>query len=388
MVQYSQDELSGVIGQIYDCAVDPTLWLPTLTGIRDRMDLAYVQTHFMDRHYAVPGHTPEIVIFQTKWSEEWNRRLQAWLHKIPNLHKWFEADIDEPLSQFQIASEEEFKASEFYEAWVAPQDLCDFCNMTLIKRSQIDLGLSAATHNTHGMVDDELRQIFRLLAPHVRRSFLIGGMLDEGKLQLQLYRQLLDRIGAGVMIVAQDCRLVYANEMADALLSDGLTLTVRQNKVTTSSPPHAKGLKDALDRACTETDTAIGNFGNGIPLTGTDGSVAVCYVLPLGKSERRRELGPGLAAIFVTTNGANVPPALEVLSALSGMTSREARIALMIADGQSPNEAASALGISVHTLRTHLARIFEKTGVNSQRELAKFVGGLSLPMTAIASKAE
>jgi DNA-binding CsgD family transcriptional regulator len=68
------------------------------------------------------------------------------------------------------------------------------------------------------------------------------------------------------------------------------------------------------------------------------------------------------------------------------MTTREARVALMIADGQTPNEAALALGISVNTLRTHLARIFEKTGVNGQRELGKFIGGLSLPVLPEAAR--
>lgn len=388
MAQYTQNELSGTIGQIYDCAIDPTIWSSTLVSIRDRMNMAYVHINFLDSSFYMEGSNTQPGIFQSEWDQDWIAKLPQLLPTIPGIERWVGLDIDDSISQMQTATETEFQQSVIYQQWVKPQGLRDYCYTSLAKRETMNGSIGAAIYAKRELINDAARDTFRLLAPHIRRSLLISGMLDEGKLQLQLYRKLLDRIGAGVMIVAQDCRLVYANEIADALLSEGLTLTVRQNKVTTSSPPHAKGLKDALDRACTETDTAIGNFGNGIPLTGTDGSVAVCYVLPLGKSERRRELGPGLAAIFVTTNGASVPPALEVLSALSGMTSREARIALMIADGQSPNEAAIALGISVNTLRTHLARIFEKTGVNSQRELAKFVGELSLPMAAVAAKTE
>ncbi len=388
MAQYTQNELSGTIGQIYDCAIDPTQWAATLVGIRDRLNMAYVHINFLDSTFYMEGSNTQPGIFQSEWDQDWIAKLPQLLPTIPGIERWVGLDIDDSISQMQTATETEFQQSVIYQQWVKPQGLRDYCFTSLAKRERMNGSIGAASYAKRDLINEAERDTFRMLAPHIRRSLLISGMLDEGKLQLQLYRKLLDRIGAGVMIVAQDCRLVYANEMADALLSQGLTLTVRQNKVTTSSPPHAKGLKDALDRACTETDTAIGNFGNGIPLTGTDGSVAVCYVLPLGKSERRRELGPGLAAIFVTTNGASVPPALEVLSALSGMTSREARIALMIADGQSPNEAAIALGISVNTLRTHLARIFEKTGVNSQRELAKFVGALSLPMAAVAAKTE
>jgi DNA-binding CsgD family transcriptional regulator len=147
-----------------------------------------------------------------------------------------------------------------------------------------------------------------------------------------------------------------------------------------TSLPHAAGFTEALARACSGIDADLGLRGNGIPLPGVDGSSAVCYILPLGKSERRRALGPGLAAVFISTNAQGIPPAVEVLSALTGLTTREARIALMIADGLAPNEAAQTLGISINTVRTHIAKIFEKTGVNSHQGLIKFANGLSLPL--------
>jgi DNA-binding CsgD family transcriptional regulator len=58
----------------------------------------------------------------------------------------------------------------------------------------------------------------------------------------------------------------------------------------------------------------------------------------------------------------------------------------MIADGSAPNEAARTLGISINTVRTHIAKIFEKTGVSSQLGLAKFVGALSLPVVDIGQQ--
>ena len=384
---FERQELSNVIGRIYDCAVDPTLWLSTLTIIRDKLDMAYVHINFLDTTFYMEGSNTQPGIFQSPWSQEWIDILPRYLHKIPGIENWVALDIDDSISQMQHVPESEFHQSEIYQEWVKPQGLRDYCYTTMAKRQTTTGSIGAASYASRGLITEPERDCFRMLAPHIRRSLLISGMLDEGKLQLQLYRKLLDRIGAGILIVGQDARLVYANELADQLLSEGTTLTVRHNKLTTASLPHAKALKEALDRACTENDSAIGNFGNGIALTGIDGSVAVCYVLPLGKSERRRELGPGLAAVFITTNGASLPPALEVLSALSGLTSREARIALMVADGQSPVEASQALGISVNTLRTHLARIFEKTGVNSQMGLAKFVGGLSLPIVAVSAQA-
>ena len=380
MGHYTQEGLSGVIGQIYDCAVDPLLWVPTLAAIRDKMDMAYVHINFIDGNYHADGDNSDLSVFQSEWSQSWMERLPQWYGQIPGLERWAGMDVDDSISQMLCVTEAEFHKSEVYQQWVRPQGLRDYCFTQVAKRNGMAGSVGAATYSSRGLVNESERRTFRLLAPHFRRSLLISGMLDDGKLQVQLYRRLLDRIGAGVLIVGQDARLVYTNETAERLLSLGVNLTVRHNKVTAASPPHAKGLQAALDRACMQDDSELGNFGNGIPLPGISGAMAVCYVLPLGKSDRRRELGPGLAAIFVTTQGASVPPALEVLSALSGLTSRESRVALMIADGAPPNEAAKTLGITRNTMRKHLANIFAKTGVKSQSGLVRFVSGLSLPL--------
>lgn len=380
MTHYSQAELGAVIGQIYDCAIDPELWIPTLTGIRDRMDLAYVHLMIMNRSYSQPGDHPGEIVFQTSWSRQWMDELKLWYSRIPVMPIWMAADIDDPMSQLQVEDEEEVKKTSFYLQWAKPQNLRDYCQTALVRRAELGGGIGAASYEERHRFDDRDRTTLRLLAPHLRRAMLIGGLLDEGKYALQLYRDLMDRIATGIMIVAETGKLVFANAAADRMLSQGKNIAARVGMLSPTSLPHKVGFEEAIARACSGVDSDLGLRGNGIPLPGTDGSAAVCYVLPLGKSDRRRALGPGMAAVFVSTNAHGIPPAVEVLSSLSGLTTREARIALMIADGSTANEAAASLGISINTVRTHIANVFEKTGVNSQQGLIKFVSGLSLPL--------
>jgi DNA-binding CsgD family transcriptional regulator len=379
---FSIEEMSATVGRIYDCAVDPALWAPTLTAIRDKMDLAYVHINFFDQSNYQDNPNTRPSVFQSEWPFQWIEMLPQIAPTIPGIEKWMALDIDQSRSQLQFMAEAEFHQTSFFNDWVKPQGLRDYCYTSTAKREKMSGAIGAATYQSRDLISAYERQVFSLLAPHVRRSLMISGMLDDGKLQLQLYRSILDRIGAGVIIVGANARLLYANELADAMLSKGTSLTVRHTKVKTARDLHQKSFDEALSRAATENDDDLGYFGNGIPLTGTDGSIAVCYVLPLGKSDRRRELGSGLAAIFVTMHGESIPPALEVLSALSGMTSSESRVALMVADGYSTAEIASALDISINTLRKHLMNVYEKSGVNSQQSLIRFIGGLSLPVTA------
>lgn len=72
-------------------------------------------------------------------------------------------------------------------------------------------------------------------------------------------------------------------------------------------------------------------------------------------------------------------PLLEPEQALRrrfGLTPAEARLALEMARGDGKQAAAERLGISYATARSHLSRIFDKTGVRRQAELVRLVLGL------------
>ena len=52
------------------------------------------------------------------------------------------------------------------------------------------------------------------------------------------------------------------------------------------------------------------------------------------------------------------------------LTSRELEVVRLVADGRSNDEIGVELGIGTKTVETHLARLFERTGVGSRTELA------------------
>jgi DNA-binding CsgD family transcriptional regulator len=64
---------------------------------------------------------------------------------------------------------------------------------------------------------------------------------------------------------------------------------------------------------------------------------------------------------------------------LFDLTPAEARIMSRIADGQSAITLKDELGISSNTMKTHLGRIFAKTGCGRQADLVKLMSELSLP---------
>ena len=60
---------------------------------------------------------------------------------------------------------------------------------------------------------------------------------------------------------------------------------------------------------------------------------------------------------------------VEVAKGIYGLTAAQAQLAQLLVQGQDISVAAEKLGVSVNTVRTHLQRLFDKTGARTQSAL-------------------
>lgn len=77
---------------------------------------------------------------------------------------------------------------------------------------------------------------------------------------------------------------------------------------------------------------------------------------------------PACAAVFICRHGAIDLPWRKV-ACYYKLTPAEAKLAVRLARGESLEEIAVRLGITLHTARTQLKSIFAKTGCRRQPEL-------------------
>jgi DNA-binding CsgD family transcriptional regulator len=102
---------------------------------------------------------------------------------------------------------------------------------------------------------------------------------------------------------------------------------------------------------------------------------------PLAAGARRSEGGgSAVAAVFVqrAAIGAHCPP--ETIAELYNLTPCEVRVLLAIVEVGGVPETAQALGVAEATVKTHLHRVFSKTGATRQADLVKLVAGFSNPL--------
>jgi DNA-binding CsgD family transcriptional regulator len=86
---------------------------------------------------------------------------------------------------------------------------------------------------------------------------------------------------------------------------------------------------------------------------------------------------PPIAIIFVADAEQGGELSASRLRSLYGMTRAEATVAGLISKGSGVKAAARQLGIAPSTARTHLHRVFDKTGTRRQAELAHLINQIA-----------
>jgi DNA-binding CsgD family transcriptional regulator len=136
--------------------------------------------------------------------------------------------------------------------------------------------------------------------------------------------------------------------------------------------------------AAEEGDGAVGVRGVALPLATRDGGAYMAHVLPLTSGARRRagNAYAAVAAIFVRKAELEVPSAPEVIARHYNLTPTELRVLLAMIEVGGVPEVAQALGVADTTVKTHLGKLYGKTGASRQADLVKLVAGFQSPLAA------
>jgi DNA-binding NarL/FixJ family response regulator len=88
--------------------------------------------------------------------------------------------------------------------------------------------------------------------------------------------------------------------------------------------------------------------------------------------EAIRAVSRGERYLHSSVTGAIVEDSIRWLKAGSGLSAREREILGLVASGRSPTEVAWRLGISIHTVRRHIANLSDKLGIRGVNALTRY----------------
>jgi DNA-binding CsgD family transcriptional regulator len=373
------EQLSSLIGDIYDAALDRSLWVAVL---RSAMKFVGAQgsgllsrdavSKSADVHYGL-GVAPDYV----QLYEDTYARLD------PSTMTMFFSEIGQVASIVDQMAYDEFVKSRFYQEWAQPQGWVDSVQALLDKSVTSFALVSFLRNKAGGLVDDTMRRRTRLIVPHLRRAVLVDRLIDLKTAEAATFADAADGLGAGMFFVDASARIVHANASGHGMLAQGSLLGVVDGRLVPNDASAEQALNEVYAMA-ERGDAAVGVKGIAVPLMALDGERHVAHVLPLTSGSRRRAATSyaAAAAVFVQKAALDTPSPQELIVKLYKLTPAELRVLLAIVQVGGVPETAETLGVAESTVKTHLHRVFEKTGAKRQADLVKLMAGYASPLVS------
>jgi DNA-binding CsgD family transcriptional regulator/PAS domain-containing protein len=371
---HDQQRLSDLISAVYDAAIDPSCWEDAIA--RAAQFVGGCGAGLFCKDVGVLHATvPHGVGFQ--------RPLPVALFQQINsaVEGHFLGDLEVPVATTDLMPFADYSRTGFYRQWAEPQGVVDFLS-AVVDRTTISAAIFGVfRHERNGIVDDQARWHMRLIAPHVRRAVLIGRMFEFKAAEVATFIDTLDGLVAGMFLVDATGRLIHANAAGNAILGTSGTLSSVGGRLVATEAQIDRALRDVF-AAAGQGDVALGTKGIALPLMGRDGERYIAHVLPLTSGARRRAgvVSTAVAALFVRKASLAVSSAPQAIGSAFKLTPTELRVLLAIVEVGGIPEVAAAFGVADTTIRTHVSRLFEKTGTSRQADLVKLVAGYTTPL--------
>lgn len=381
-VDVAPEKLSIVIGKIYDSAVDPALWPGALEATCGLIGATVGVIALYDMRN-------KIVRMPYYWGgdAEFIRSYESFASFAPFWSAYPHYQVGQyactrDLMERAGLAEDELLNMPFFKDWALPSGLRDVVAGVVTKTDGHQGVISLNTPVTRDVVGPRDLAVMDLLLPHLRRAIMIGDLLDVRSITAAAFEATLNALSSAVVLVDAGGRILQANQAAQKMFSANGPILSLRGELATHRAEATNALRSAIARAAMN-ESELGYGGIGVPIRNRNGDSlahSIAHVLPLKSGTLRPGLSFGaVAAVFVTPAYETAAPPVEALTALYDLTPTEARVMVEIAAGKNRAATAIALGIADSTVKTHLARVFEKTGTSEQPELAKLVTSLTSP---------
>lgn len=188
----------------------------------------------------------------------------------------------------------------------------------------------------------------------------------------------LNLLPVKIVITGTDGRILHVNEAAATMIAAGDPIWSRHGRICAATSAATAALIAAIGDGV-QTKAGAHRNGSEVALPCRDGRAAIAHVRTLRTGDMRLGQCAGFAAAVFVIEPQRVVLPLAALAHLFDLSPSESRVLAEIVSGRNRKETAAALGIADSTVKTHLDRLYTKTGTSDQSELCRLVTSLSWP---------
>jgi DNA-binding CsgD family transcriptional regulator len=224
---------------------------------------------------------------------------------------------------------------------------------------------------------DSQKRLFAVLAQHLVRAVAL-----QRRLHLTIANESalagLDELQQGFLLVDGEARLLFANRVAQAQLDARDGMRLEAGALSAPDADAARTLRGLIASCAGEANVATDCGGDIVLRRGAPRLPLDVLVTPMQPETAMASIPwtfpqRAVAIVLVSDPETEMQARVESLRHRFGFTPAEATFALEIIKGDGRQATADRLGITVGTARSHLSKIFDKTGVRHQAELVRLL---------------
>jgi DNA-binding CsgD family transcriptional regulator/PAS domain-containing protein len=378
---------STLIDRIYQGATDPNVWPNIIQDIAAWMEAPKIIL-FTPQNVPADGG----FMFPHGISQ---RFFELWPTHLKPLDVWVESAVETNfIVQGNVGVGEELVPvaelveSRWYREVLAPEDIIHLVTSIVFDGSDgqnpcvvcsLYRGLDAEAF------DGDDKQKLSLILPHISRALGVMLKLRNAEFKLVASYAALDRIGTGVLLLNDDRSILFANRAARNILSDDDGLSLRKygtgalGRLFSGDVKTQAAIETALSNAIDPMAQAVPHFAQSVRVSRPSGQLP--YALQFSSLASNNEFGEGKDApqviVFISDPAQEIQVDPELLRKTYGLTPAEIRVAVMLCQEGSLDEAAAKAGVSVSTMKSQLKQVYEKTGVDNRTKLTKLIVSLA-----------
>jgi DNA-binding CsgD family transcriptional regulator len=378
-------KITDLIEDIYDAALEPARWNDVVVGINE----------FVGGRAC--GIFSKDSISKSGVTHYYCGADPYYIQLYSDSHSRFDPlDCLPPLGQVvsipDLVAFDEYRHGRFYQEWLRPQGCVDAANVVLENSNPHCPVLLTVLAGKH-MVNDDMRQRIAQIVPHAHRSLTINKMIEYKTSEAASLAHTLDGLSAGIFLVDAQCRIVHANVAGRGMLCADDFLCVEAGQLVMRDGQADQDLRQIIANGGAGVVTGSAAFS----LIAHDGARYVAHLLPLSAVVRdgveaslqdslKQEFSlkppswKTVAALFVRRAELDSQSGGELVARIFGLTPAELRVLLAIVDVGGVPETSKVLGVAETTVKTHLSRVFSKTGASRQADLVKLAAGFGNPL--------
>lgn len=366
MRNFDMARLSRVLESIYSVSTGQLTWPEALADFGEC---------FPDVRIALAGYEGRLentnVLAHANFEESFIHSYVEYYHK---LNPWADLLMRAPAAPALVWGHDfvpldELSRTEFYADWVRPQDdIATGFASTLFRERDRYVVIAANVSPDRLEQGREAAEAFKLVGPHLQRSFELWRRLEGNAFQQATATAVLDRLSAAVLVVDAAGKVTLKNRKAEELCREGRILRVMRD-ATLRFLPHENQL--AVEAHFASIQHA-GAPAQPMLLRLRSGEAPLAlFIAPMAEA---RDGGPARGYLFFIIDLSREPlPRSEAVARSLGVTSTEALLARALLEDKTIADYADERGISRHTARAQLKSLMQKTDTKRQSELVNLL---------------